>query len=269
MKGKKFDEDVDIAEIAERTPGFSGAQLENVINEATILSIRNKTNIINKDLVDEAVDRVIAGPAKKQNAISEEEKRLISYHEAGHAIVGLKVKGANIVRKITIVPRGDAGGYVLMTPKKEKFVVPKFELEARITSYMGGRAAEQIFFGKESITTGAYADIQSATEIARQMVTEYGMSSLGPIQFEQREGSVFLGREVSQHKKFSDVSAAKIDDEVSKIIDAAYKQAFDTVNKNKKIIEVISQSLMIKETLTAEDLDYIHKNIKIPPSVIK
>ena len=171
-KGKRIDPEVTFTNLAKRTPGYSGAQLENVINEAALLSVRENTGVITKLQIDEAIDRVMSGPAKKTRTISPEELTMVAYHEAGHAVVGLKVPGGNKVQKITIIPRGNAGGYNLMLPEKEKYNKTKLELESMIKSYMGGRAAEEIIYGKENISTGAADDIQRATSIARRMVTE-------------------------------------------------------------------------------------------------
>ncbi len=265
---KKFADDVDWMNVSGRTPGFSAAQLENVVNEAAILSIRLKRKAISLDIIDEAIDRVIGGPSKSNNLMSQEEKELIAYHESGHALVGLALAEAEKVQKITIVPRGQAGGYVLMTPKKEKFVQTKLELEAKISSYMAGRAAEEIYFGKENVTTGAYSDIESATQIARRMVTEFGMSELGPIQYEKPQGSVFLGRDYGNStRNYSGQLAHDIDNEVRKLIDAAYKQAITLIKANKPIMDLLAESLLIKETLTAEEAEYIYENKKLPEQV--
>ncbi len=265
---KKFADDVEWTNVAGRTPGFSAAQLENVINEAAILSIRLKRKAISLDIIDEAIDRVIGGPSKSNNLMTEEEKELIAYHEAGHALIGLALAEGEKVQKITIVPRGQAGGYVLMTPKKEKFVQTKLELEAKISSYMAGRAAEEIYFGKDNVTTGAYSDIESATQIARRMVTEFGMSDLGPIQYEKPQGSVFLGRDYGNaSKNYSGQLAMEIDTEVRKLIDFGYKQAMTLIKANKNIMDLLAESLLVKETLTAEEAEYIYENKKLPEQV--
>ncbi len=265
---KKFAEDVDWYNVSGRTPGFSAAQLENVINEAAILSIRLKRKNISLDIIDEAIDRVIGGPSKSNNLMSDEEKELIAYHEAGHALIGLALEEGEKVQKITIVPRGQAGGYVLMTPKKEKFVQTKAELKAKISSYMAGRAAEEIYFGKDNVTTGAYSDIESATQIARRMVTEFGMSDLGPIQYEKPQGSVFLGRDYGNaSRNYSGQIGVSIDEEVRKLIDSAYKQAIELINANKNIMDLLAESLLIKETLTAEEAEYIYEFKKLPEQV--
>lgn len=265
---KKFGPNVDWDNIAGRTPGFTAAQLENVVNEAAILSVRLKKKNITLDIIDEAIDRVIGGPSKSNNLMSKEEKNLIAYHESGHALVGLALEDAEKVQKITIIPRGKAGGYVLMTPKKEKFVQTKAELRAKITSYMAGRASEEIYFGADQITTGAYSDIESATYIARRMVTEFGMSDLGPIQYEKPQENVFLGRDYSNpSRNYSGQLAHEIDKEVRKLIDASYKHAIKLINANKDIMDIIAESLLIKETLTAEEAEYIYANKKLPVQV--
>lgn len=264
---KVFSSDVDWENIAGRTPGFSPAELENVINEAAILSVRLKKKEISLDIIDEAIDRVIGGPSKSNNLMSAEEKKLIAYHESGHALVGLALTKAEKVQKITIVPRGSAGGYVLMTPKKEKFVQTKSELEAKIISYMAGRASEEFFFGKNEITTGAYSDIQEATKIARRMVTEFGMSSLGPIQYEKPEGSVFLGRDYNSSKNYSGQVANDIDKAIRGLIDAAYKKAYTLISSNKKLMDLLASALLIKETLNAEEAEYIYVNNKLPEKI--
>ena len=264
-KGKRIDPEVTFANLAKRTPGYSGAQLENVINEAALLSVRENTGVITKLQIDEAIDRVMSGPAKKTRTISPEELTMVAYHEAGHAVVGLKVPGGNKVQKITIIPRGNAGGYNLMLPEKEKYNKTKLELESMIKSYMGGRAAEEIVYGKENISTGAADDIQRATSIARRMVTEWGMSSLGPIQYEEPEGSVFLGRDYTKSKFTSDALSNEIDTEVRKIITSAQKEAKKVIEDNKKLLELIKTLLLKKETIVAEEIEYIEKNMKLPP----
>ena len=265
-KGKSFSPKINWENIAGRTPGFSAAELENVVNEAAILSVRLKKSNISLDIIDEAIDRVIGGPSRSNNLMSLEEKKLIAYHEAGHALIGLALEDAEKVQKITIIPRGQAGGYVLMTPKKEKFIQTKLELIAKITSYMAGRASEEFFFGKNEITTGAYSDIESATQIARRMVTEFGMSGLGPIQYEKPSGSVFLGRDYNNSSRnYSGQLAHEIDKEIRGIIDASYKQASLLIEKHEPILNILAEALLIKETLNSEEAEFIWKNKKLPP----
>ncbi len=265
---KKFTDDINWPKLALRTPGFSAAQLENVVNEAAILTVRLKEPAISLSIIDEAIDRVIAGPSRTNRVISPEEKEMIAYHESGHALLGLVLPKAEKVQKITIIPRGDAGGYVLMTPKKEKFVQTKSELEAKIISYLGGRAAEEIFYGKDEISTGAFSDIEQATSIARKMVAEFGMSDLGPIQYEKDTGNVFLGRDFSKNKNFSDSVAYEIDHEVRKLIKGAYEKAYEIIDKNKDLMDLFAKALLIKETLTAEESEYIYANKKLPQLVL-
>ena len=265
-KGKRIDSDITFASLAKRTPGYSGAQLENVINEAALLSVREETGVITKTQIDEAIDRVMAGPAKKTRTISPEELEMVAYHEAGHAVVGLKVPGGNRVQKITIIPRGMAGGYNLMLPEKEKFNKTKLELEAMIKSYMGGRAAEELIYGSENISTGASDDIHRATSIARRMVAEWGMSDLGPIQYEEPEGSVFLGRDFTK-TKVSDAISHEIDTEVRKIIQHAQKVAGEILKENRQLLELIKTSLLENETIVAEEIEYIATHMQLPPKV--
>ncbi len=261
-RGKRFSSEIVWNNIAKRTPGFSGAELENVLNESAILAIRDNSQVITINEIDEAIDRVIGGPSKSNNVMSFEEKKLVSYHEAGHALIGLMLEHAQKVQKISIVPRGDAGGYVLMTPKREKFIQTKSELLAQITSYLGGRVSEEIFFGKGEITTGAYSDIEEATKIARRMITEFGMSSLGPIQFHKHSDYDLYGQPVSQD--LSEKLRQEIDAEVSKIIKKSYDEAYKIISENKDLIEVFAEALILKETLNMEEIEQIFKTKTIP-----
>ena len=257
-RNKLIDPKVDFAQLAKRTVGFSGADIENILNEAAILAVRGNKPMVTIEDIDEAIDRRIAGPAKSSKGLNEQERKQIAYHEAGHAIIGLKLKHSDKVQKITIIPRGRTGGHVLMTPEDDRFLLSKAELEARIVGYLGGRSSEEIFF--EDVSTGASNDIEVATRIARSMVTEYGMSSLGPIQYERDTGSVFLGRDyTSTQKNFSTQIAFEIDQEVRKIIDAAHKQARDIILANKKEVTLIAETLLEKETITAEEIDTLLK----------
>ena len=252
-RNKFFESDVNFENIAKRTPGFSGAELENTLNEAAILAVRaNKDKISRKD-IDEAIDRVIGGPAKKSKVITPKEKKLIAYHEAGHATVGLKVEKADIVQKVTIIPRGEAGGYVLMTPEEDTMLQTKSALLDNITGLLAGRVSEEMFFG--DVTTGAHNDIQKATRIARLMVTEYGMSSLGTIQYEQQSGSAFLGRDYANTRKsFSQQVAYEIDQEVRKIIDECYTRCKQVITENKDLLIKIAETLLEREVLTSEEI---------------
>lgn len=255
-KGKRIHKSVTFKEIARRTPGFTGADLENLLNEAALLAARANKPEIKIHHIDEAVDRVMMGPAKKSRVLSKRERDFIAYHEAGHAVLGIKLDNANIVHKVTIIPRGRAGGYNLMLPEEEEsFLQTRKGLMDQITGLLGGRVAEEVTF--DEITTGAHNDFQRATQIARAMVTEYGMSALGTVQYEQRTGNVFLGRDYTSDKSFSDAVALEIDNEVRKIIDEAYTLATKTITSHKKLLETIAHTLLEVETLTKEDIDQL------------
>jgi len=252
-RNKFFEDDVNFASIAKRTPGFSGAELENTLNEAAILAVRANKDKISMADIDEAIDRVMGGPAKKSRIITEKERRCIAYHEAGHATIGLKVKNASVVQKVTIIPRGHAGGYVLMMPEEDTTLQTESELRAEIISFLGGRVSEEIFFG--DVSTGASNDIERATRIARSMVTELGMSSLGPIQYEQAGGNVFLGRDYTNSKRmFSHQVAFEIDTEVRKIINDCHEVCEKTLRENKDLVIKIAEALLERETLTSEEI---------------
>ena len=254
-RNKHLDEKVKLDEIAQRTPGFSGADIENLLNEAALLAARANRKVITTPDIDEAIDRVMMGPAKKSKKYTEKEKNLVAYHEAGHAVIGLKLKDASVVQKITIIPRGQAGGYNLMMPKEETYYKTRTELLETITGYLGGRVAEEIVFG--DVTNGAYADFRSATSIARSMVTEYGMSSLGPVQYEHNNGSVFLGRDYLKEKNFSDQVALEIDKEVRHIIEECYEKAKKVISENRDLLDAITHYLLKLETLNKSDIDEI------------
>lgn len=265
-RNKNISPKVNFQRIAERTPGFSGAQLENVLNEATLLAVRHNKTVIGLVEIDEAIDRVVGGPAKTSRVITDMDKKIVSYHEAGHALIGLKLEYASKVQKVTIIPRGQAGGYTIMTPKEDTMFYSKVHLRATITGYLGGRASEEIMFGSKNITTGAHDDLEKATNIARKMITEYGMSSdLGLVQFEnpRDEYSPFAA------KKFSDDIASKIDSEIKSLLDACYIEAVATIKKHKETLELIAKSLMILETITAEQIEYIDKYNKLPIEAIE
>ena len=262
-RGKKFAESVDFAFLAKRTVGFSGADIENILNEAAILSVRAGRKEINMKDIDEAIDRRISGPAKSNKEFSEKDKRQVAYHEAGHAIIGITLENADTVRKITIIPRGRALGYVMMTPDQDKVNYTKTELLAEICGLLGGRSSEEVFF--KDVTTGASNDIERATRIARAMVTEYGMSSLGPIQYESNTGSVFLGRDYTNtQKNFSAAMAEEIDKETRKIIEDAHQQALKIINDRKEDVILIAETLLEKETITEEEITYLLKNRHLP-----
>jgi len=262
-QNKTFAKNVKLSNIAKRTVGFSGADLENLLNEAALLAVRRNKNQITMAEIDEAHDRVLMGPAKKSKKYTEKEKQIVAYHEAGHAVIGLKLDGANEVQKITIVPRGAAGGYNLMLPKEETYLSTKKELLHTISGLLAGRVAEEKVFGE--VTTGAHNDFEKATKIARAMVTEYGMSDLGPVQFEQREsGNVFLGRDYTKSRNFSSQVAFEIDQEQRKIINECYEISKKIINENKKLLDLIANSLLEHETLTKEQIDCLVENGKMP-----
>ena len=255
-QNKVFSKNISLENIASRTVGFSGADLENLLNEAALLAVRRGKQCITMSELDEAQDRVLMGPAKVSKKYTENDKKLVAYHESGHAVLGIKLDGANDVQKITIIPRGYAGGYTMMQPKEERFTSTKKELIERITGLLGGRVAEEIVFGE--VTTGAHNDFQQATKIARAMVTEYGMSSLGPVQLEsQDEGSVFLGRDYTKSKNFSSQVAYEIDQEMRKIIDSCYKEAEKIIKENRSLLDLIANTLLERETITKEQIDYL------------
>ena len=254
-RNKHFDENIKFDEVALRTPGFSGADIENLLNEAALLAARANRKVITIQDIDEAIDRVLMGPAKKSRKYTEAEKKMVAIHEAGHAVIGLKLENANTVQKITIVPRGQAGGYNLMMPKEETYGRTKTQLLESIVGYLGGRVAEEIVFNE--VTTGAHNDFQNATRIARAMVTEYGMSALGPVQYEQQSGSVFLGRDYVKNKNFSDQIAHEIDIEVRHIIEDCYEKARVCITENMDLLNNITDYLLKIETLTKSDIDEI------------
>lgn len=261
-RNKRFTPDVNFDNIAQRTPGFSGAELSNVLNEAALLAVRQGHDLITMADIDEAVDRVMGGPAKKSRKYTEKERRLVAYHEAGHALIGLTLEDANKVQKVTIVPRGQAGGYNLMTPKEETYFQTKSQLKATISGYMGGRVAEEVFFG--DVSSGAHNDIEQATRIARMMVTELGMSELGPIQYDSENGQVFLGRDYTQRSNtHSGQIAYEIDVQVRKIIDECYQEATNIVEQHKEKLICIAEALLEYETLSGEDIESLYNTGKM------
>ena len=256
-RNKHFAPGIDLDALAKRTPGFSGADLENVLNESAILAVRENLDEIGMKQIDEAIDRVMMGPAKVSRTYDEKTKKLVAYHESGHAIIGLFLDDAQVVQKVTIIPRGQAGGYNLMTPKEEKMMNTKNDLLATITSYMGGRTAEELFF--DDVTTGASNDIEHATNIAKDMVTLYGMSDLGPIKYNSGSENVFLGRDYNSPNNVSGQVAFEIDEEVRKIVNECHEKAKEVINAHKVELERIASALMEYETLTAEQIRNVVK----------
>lgn len=264
-KNKNISAKVNLNDIARRTPGFSGAQLENVLNEATLLAVRNNKTSISTEDIDEAIDRVIAGPAKHTRVLTEDETKQIAYHEAGHALVGLNIPGSDVVEKITIIPRGQAAGYTLSTPEKQEIQIQKkSDLIGMITTTFGGRAAEEVIYGKEAISTGAANDLYKITNIARAMVAQLGMSELGMTQFIPTEG-----QQNPYSKSYSEQTAQKIDAEINKLLTNCYEKAKDIIRKNKEELDLIVTSLLVLETIVKSQIDYIHENKKLPAEVIE
>ena len=261
-RNKILSKNVHLDSIAKRTVGFSGADLENLLNEAALLAVRREKSAITMSEIDEAIDRVIMGPAKVTKKYTPNEKKLVAYHEAGHAVLGIKLDNANDVQKVTIIPRGEAGGYNLMLPKEEKYTATKTELLEQIMGLLGGRVAEEIVFGE--ITTGAHNDFSKATKIARSMVTEYGMSSLGPVQLETPEGSAFLGRDYNKNRNFSEQVALEVDNEVRKMMNDCYAKAKKIIEKNRDLLDLIANSLLEHETLTKEQIDSLAQTGQMP-----
>ena len=262
-RNKQVDDSVNFENLSKRTVGFSGADIENIMNEAAILAIRANREKITVDDIDEAIDRRVAGPAKSSRSLTLKEKEMIAYHESGHAIIGLRYPHSDKVQKITIIPRGNTGGHVRMTPEDDRFTNSKKELIARIVGLMGGRASEEVFC--DDISNGASSDIEVATAIARAMVCEWGMSSLGPIQYERNTGSVFLGRDyTSTQKNFSVDTATKIDAEIRKIVEEAHDEAVRVIKENKADVELLAKTLVEHEQITGEEIDYLmeHRHLR-------
>ena len=252
---KILDKKVTLENLAKRTPGFSGADLENLLNEAALLAVRKNKKNISMTEIDEATDRVLMGPAKVTRKYTDKEKKLVAYHEAGHAVLGLKLDGANEVQKITIIPRGNAGGYTMMLPKEETFNYTKKELLESICGLLGGRVAEEITFNE--ITTGAHDDFKKATKIARKMVTEYGMSNLGPMMYDEPSENTFLGRDYTKNQNFSDFVAHEIDEEMRSIINSCYDKTKKIITENKDLLKLIAETLLEEETITKEQIEYL------------
>jgi len=261
-KNKTLGKDVTLSNLAKRTPGFSGADLENLLNEAALLTVRRNKKAISMEEIDEATDRVLMGPAKVTKKYTDKEKKLVAYHEAGHAVMGIKLDGANEVQKITIIPRGHAGGYTMMTPKEEAFNYTKNELLESICGLLGGRVAEEVVFGE--ITTGAHDDFKKATKIARSMVTEYGMSNLGPMMLEESSENTFLGRDYNKNRNISDKVAHEIDEEMRSIINSCYEKTKKILTENKDLLDLIANTLFDEEIITKEQIDYLVENGKLP-----
>ena len=261
-KNKTLGKDVTLENLAKRTPGFSGADLENLLNEAALLTVRRNKKAITMAEIDEATDRVLMGPAKVSKKYTDKEKKLVAYHEAGHAVLGLKLDGANDVQKITIIPRGHAGGYTMMTPKEESFNYTKKQLLESISGLLAGRVSEEIVFNE--ISTGAHDDFKKATKIARSMVTEYGMSNLGPMMLEEPSENTFLGRDYTKNRNISDTVAHEIDEEMRRIINECYDTTKKIIKENRKLLDLIANTLLEEETITKEQIDYLVEHGHLP-----
>ncbi|GBE94128.1 ATP-dependent zinc metalloprotease FtsH3 [Nostoc cycadae] len=263
-RGKTLAKDVDLDKIARRTPGFTGADLSNLLNEAAILAARRNLTEISMDEINDAIDRVLAGPEKKDRVMSEKRKTLVAYHEAGHALVGALMPDYDPVQKISIIPRGRAGGLTWFTPSEDRMdtgLYSRSYLENQMAVALGGRLAEEIIFGEEEVTTGASNDLQQVARVARQMITRFGMSDrLGPVALGRQQGNMFLGRDIMSERDFSEETAAAIDEEVRKLVDTAYTRAKEVLINNRHILDQLAQMLVDKETVDAEELQEILAN---------
>jgi len=271
-RGKTLAKDVDLEKIARRTPGFTGADLSNLLNEAAILAARRNLTEISMDEINDAIDRVLAGPEKKNRVMSEKRKQLVAYHEAGHALVGALMPDYDPVQKISIIPRGRAGGLTWFTPSEERMdsgLYSRSYLQNQMAVALGGRIAEEIVFGEEEVTTGAASDLQQVARVARQMVTRFGMSDrLGPIALGRQQGNVFLGREIASDRDFSDETASAIDEEVRLLVDQAYSRAKEVLTGNRHILDTLSEILVEKETVDAEELQELLTNNEVKMAAI-
>ncbi|MBC6423327.1 MAG: ATP-dependent metallopeptidase FtsH/Yme1/Tma family protein [Hormoscilla sp. SP5CHS1] len=257
-RGLTLSKDVELEKIARRTPGFTGADLSNLLNEAAILAARRNLTEISMDEINDAIDRVLAGPEKKDRVMSEKRKTLVAYHEAGHALVGALMPDYDPVQKISIIPRGRAGGLTWFTPSEDRIdsgLYSRSYLQNQMAVALGGRIAEEIIFGEEEVTTGASNDLQQVARVARQMVTRFGMSDrLGPVTLGRQQGNMFLGRDIAAERDFSEETAAAIDDEVRNLVDQAYRRAKNVLVNNRQVLDQLAQSLVDKETVDAEEL---------------
>jgi cell division protease FtsH len=260
-RGKSLAPDVDLEKIARRTPGFTGADLANLLNEAAILAARRNLTEISMDEINDAIDRVLAGPEKKDRVMSEKRKALVAYHEAGHALVGALMPDYDPVQKISIIPRGAAGGLTWFTPSEERMdsgLYSRSYLENQMAVALGGRVAEEIIFGNDEVTTGASNDLQQVARVAQQMVTRFGMSErLGPVALGRQQGGMFLGRDIASERNYSEETASAVDDEVRNLVELAYRRARDVLVNNQHILDTIAQKLIDKETVDAEELQEI------------
>ncbi|MGD2041333.1 MAG: ATP-dependent zinc metalloprotease FtsH [Anaerolineae bacterium] len=254
VRGKPLEKEVDLEAIARQTPGFVGADIENLVNEAAILAARRNKKSIGMSEMQEAAERVMAGPERKSRVITEEEKEVVAYHEAGHALAAARTPEADKVRKVTIIPRGMAGGYTMILPDEDRYLASRTKFEAELVTMLGGRAAEEVVFGR--VTTGASNDLERATELVRKMVMEYGMSDdLGPLTYGEREEMIFLGRSMAEHRNYSESVARRIDSEVRQIISEAHKRALEVMTTYRESLDRLAEQLMTKETLDEGDVE--------------
>jgi cell division protease FtsH len=254
VRGKPLEKEVDLEAIARQTPGFVGADIENLVNEAAILAARRNKKSIGMSEMQEAAERVMAGPERKSRVITEEEKEVVAYHEAGHALAAARTPEADKVRKVTIIPRGMAGGYTMILPDEDRYLASRTKFEAELVTMLGGRAAEEVVFGR--VTTGASNDLERATELVRKMVMEYGMSDdLGPLTYGEREEMIFLGRSMAEHRNYSESVARRIDSEVRQIISEAHKRALEVMISYRESLDRLAEQLMTKETLDESDVE--------------
>ncbi|WP_309143864.1 ATP-dependent zinc metalloprotease FtsH3 [Oscillatoria sp. HE19RPO] len=271
-RGKTLAKDVDLDKIARRTPGFTGADLSNLLNEAAILAARRNLTEISMDEINDAIDRVLAGPEKKDRVMSEKRKTLVAYHEAGHALVGALMPDYDPVQKISIIPRGRAGGLTWFTPSEERMdsgLYSRSYLQNQMAVALGGRIAEEIVFGEEEVTTGASNDLQQVARVARQMVTRFGMSDrLGPVALGRQQGNMFLGRDIMAERDFSEETAAAIDDEVRNLVEQAYGRAKEVLVSNREVLDELSQLLIEKETVDADELQELLANSDVKMAAI-
>jgi cell division protease FtsH len=271
-RGKTLAKDVDLERISRRTPGFTGADLSNLLNEAAILAARRSLTEISMDEINDAIDRVLAGPEKKDRVMSEKRKTLVAYHEAGHALVGALMPDYDPVQKISIIPRGRAGGLTWFTPSEDRMesgLYSRSYLQNQMAVALGGRIAEEIIFGEEEVTTGASNDLQQVARVARQMVMRYGMSEkLGPVALGRQQGNMFLGRDIASERDFSEETAATIDDEVSKLVEQAYKRAKEVLVSNRSVLDRLADMLVEKETVDSEELQDLLVNSDVKMAAI-
>ena len=268
-RSKTLSKDVDLDKVARRTPGYTGADLANLLNEAAILAARRQLTEVSNDEISDAIERIMVGPEKKDRVMSERRKRLVAYHEAGHALVGALMPDYDAVQKISIIPRGNAGGLTFFTPSEERMesgLYSRTYLQNQMAVALGGRVAEEIVYGEDEVTTGASNDLQQVASVARQMVTRFGMSDkLGPVALGRAQGGMFLGRDIASERDFSEDTAATIDSEVSDLVDVAYHRATKVLNDNRSVLDELAEMLVESETVDSQELQdlLIRRDVRI------